>query len=112
MKYDYDDGVIACGRDGLYIRNYYFPSRKTRKLSWADIEHLERRSLGLLTGRFRLWGMGLAPVWFHLDLARPIKDKALVLDTGGMFRAAITPRDPDKVFAIIKRRMAGLAVNN
>jgi len=104
MKFDYDDGTIACGRDGIYIRNYYFPSRRTKKLSWADIETLERRSLGV--GRLRLWGMGLSPEWFHLDILRPTKAEAIVLRTGSFVSPVITPQDPDKVFALIKRKLS------
>lgn len=105
----YDDGVIACGVDGLLIRNYYFPSMKTKHLSWAEIEGVHTSPLKFFTGKFRLWGMGVKPCWFNLDLSRPMKSKAIEIDTGSFFRAAITPKDPEKVFAIISQKLGGRA---
>jgi len=101
----YDDGVIACGADGLHIRNYYFPSMRTKHFSWAEIESVRSRPLRLLNGKYRLWGMGVKPCWFNLDLTRPLKSQAIEINTGSLLRSAITPRDPEKVFAIISQRV-------
>jgi len=105
----YDDGVIACGADGLHIRNYYFPSMRTKHLSWAEIEGVSAKPLRILSGKFRLWGMGVKPCWFNLDLKRPLKSQAIIIDTGSFLQAAITPRDPEKVFAIISQKVGGRA---
>ena len=103
----YDDGIIACGADGLLIRNYYFPSMRTKHLSWAEIEGVQAKPLSLLTGKFRFWGMGVKPCWYNLDLRRPLKTRAIEIDTGSVFRSAITPKDPDRVFAIISQKVGG-----
>jgi hypothetical protein len=40
-----------------------------------------------------------------LDLLRPTKAKAIVLKTSSFVSPVITPQDPDKVFALIKRKL-------
>ncbi|MEY4632341.1 MAG: hypothetical protein RIQ81_2461 [Pseudomonadota bacterium] len=103
-KWIYDDSLVACGSDGILVRNFYFPSRRARKIAWTEIRSARRKNLGLLSGKWRIWGMDLQRIWFHRDLMRPFKQEAIVIDVGGLLKIGITPKDLEKVFAIIKQR--------
>jgi hypothetical protein len=52
-------------------------------------------------GRWRLWATASPKYWAHLDLRRPKKREALVLDLATLVKPFITPDDPDAVAAII-----------
>ena len=105
-RWFYDDALVACGSDGILIRNFYFPSRRSRKIAWTEIRSAKRKRLSLISGKWRIWGMDLQRIWFHRDLMRPFKSEAIVIDAGGLVKVGITPKDLDKVFAIIKQRTA------
>lgn len=61
--------------------------------------------MGALTGKGRLWGSGDLRHWLPLDLSRPQKEKALILEVGKWVRPVITPDDPDRVLALLQERM-------
>lgn len=48
--------------------------------------------------------MDVMPIWYHLDWKRLLKKEAIVIDAGGVMKIGITPRDLDKVLAIIRQR--------
>lgn len=52
-------------------------------------------NIGALTGRLRLWGTANPRYWAHLDLLRPRKKVAFILDTGHVVCPFLTPDDPD-----------------
>ena len=101
----YDDTLIACSSDGILIRDFYFPSRRSRKIAWTEIRSARRSPLRALSGKWRIWGTDLNRIWYHLDFARPLKKEAIVIDVGGLMKFGITPKDLEKVFAIIKQRI-------
>jgi hypothetical protein len=57
--------------------------------------------MGPLTGQWRIWGMGIAPYWYHRDDDRPNKTRCIVLDVGAVIRPVITPDNVDAVLAIL-----------
>lgn len=103
-RWIYDDSMVACGHDGLLIRNFYFPSGRSRKIPWTAIRSVQRRKLRFFSGKLRIWGMDVMPIWYHLDWKRLLKKEAIVIDAGGVMKIGITPRDLDKVLAIIRQR--------
>ncbi|MDC3958299.1 hypothetical protein [Polyangium jinanense] len=99
----YEDKHVVCDEDALTIKRYYFPLGKKR-IPYADIRRVDEKRMGLLTGELRIWGMGLTPIWFHLDMARPGKDRCIVIDRGGFVKIALTPDDHETVLALLRER--------
>ncbi len=103
-KWFYDDATVACGPDGILIRNFYFPSGRSRKIAWTEILSVKRKRLKMLNGKWRVWGMDFQRIWFHLDVMRPLKREAIVIDVGGLVKVGITPKNLEQVLTIIKQR--------
>ena len=100
----YDDGLVKLDLDGLTIRRYYFPLGTSKRIPYARIKGVQERHMGALTGKGRLWGSGDLRHWFPLDLRRPQKEKALLLEVGAWVRPVITPEDPERVLALLQGR--------
>lgn len=105
----YDDGTIVCGKNGIVIKDYYFPSLRERRISWSEIESFRSRPMGFISGRLRIWGMGFRPEWFNLDVRRPFKHTAIELNTGSPLKPVITPQDPERVMTIINQKIGSRA---
>lgn len=99
----YEDARIVCDDDAITIHTYYFPWG-SRRIPYITIRTFEERSMGLLTGQLRIWGTGDFKHWYHYDPKRPSKTRALVIDTGQLVKAVITPDDVDRVAAILKEK--------
>jgi hypothetical protein len=102
----YDDGLIACGKDGLTIRRYYPWGAK--RVPFGSIKAVNQLPL---TGvnkirRWRLWGSGDFVHWWNLDPHRVNKKMALVIDVGHRVRPTITPDDPGAVERILKGHLS------
>lgn len=103
----YRDQWIICGDHHLIILGYRFPFGNPKIIDYDDIRSVTRVEMGLFTGRGRLWGTTSPHLWAHLDLRRPWKHEALVIDLGSSVKPFITPDDPDQVQRIIEEKMAG-----
>lgn len=101
----YQDPYVTCDGDGLTIHRYYFPFAGDKRVPYAAIRHAADRPMGSLTGRWRIWGMGLSPYWFHLDPNRPSKTRCIVLDVGTVVRPVLTPDNVDGVLAILRGKL-------
>jgi hypothetical protein len=100
----YEDAHVVCDEDGLTIKRYYFPLATEKRIPYADIRRVEEHRMGALTGQWRIWGMGPAPYWFHLDWTRPRKDRAIIVDRGSWLKVVVTPDDPEAVLRILQAR--------
>ncbi len=100
----YRDRWIECTSEALIIHWYYFPFG-TKTIPYGRIRGVEEIRMGALTGKGRIWGSGDFKHWWHLDPARPHKERALILDVGSAVLPAITPEDTDQVRAIIQSRL-------
>src|SRR5579884_1592706 len=100
----YDDGLVQLNSDGLTIRQYYFPFGTSKRIPYVQIKSIHQWHMGLWTGKGRLWGSGDLRHWFSLDLRRPWKEKALILDVGTWVKPVITPNDPDRVLALLQEQ--------
>jgi hypothetical protein len=101
----YDDGGIACDEEGVVIRRYYPWGAK--RVPYATIRSVQELPL---TGvnrirRWRIWGSGDFLHWWNLDLRRPQKTLALVLDVGRHVRPTITPDNPEVIERIVKEHL-------
>jgi hypothetical protein len=95
----YDDGGVACTEDALVIRRYYFPFGDKR-IPYAKIAQVRRVPLSFMAGRYRIWGSGDIVHWFNLDIGRPKKSAAFIIQlSDSRVRPVITPDDPDSVTA-------------
>jgi hypothetical protein len=90
----YRDRFVHMDGQGITVRWYGFPFG-TKHVPWTALRGATRRTIGPLTGQWRLWGTGDLKHWYHLDPERPRKTEAFVLDLdGGWFRPVLTPDDP------------------
>lgn len=98
----YDDGSIRCDDRGLSIRRYY--PWGTKRIPYASIRGVRTLPLKGLqrVRRWRIWGSGDFVHWWNLDLHRPSKNTALVVDVGRFVHPTITPDDPTEVARIIE----------
>jgi hypothetical protein len=101
----YDDGKIACDNQGVLIRRYYPWGAK--RVPYASIKGIQELPLtgGNKVRKWRIWGSGDFVHWWNLDVGRPQKDVALVIDVGRRVRPTITPDDPRTVERILSARM-------
>jgi hypothetical protein len=97
----YDDGSIRCDEQALSIRRYY--PWGTKRIPYTSIKSVDTLPLTGLqkVRRWRLWGSGDFVHWWNLDLQRPSKSTALVIDVGRRVRPTITPDDPTEVARIL-----------
>jgi hypothetical protein len=102
----YRDRWITCTERHLVIRGYYFPTGTPKKIPYRDIRSVSLVQMRALSGKGRLWGTASPRYWAHLDLGRPWKKRALVLDLGRRVKAFITPADPERVLEIIESHRA------
>ena len=100
----YRDRWITCTDTDVIVRGYYFPLGTPKVIPYADIRSVAAVNMGALTGKGRLWGTSSPRYWAHLDVGRPWKRTALVLDVGGRVMPFITPSDPERVREIIEER--------
>ena len=103
MNVLYEDKYVRCDDEALTIKWYYFPFGKKR-IPYADIQRVDDMAMGMLTGKMRIWGMGPAPLWFHLDMERPGKDRYILIDLGKFMKIALTPDDHATVLALLRER--------
>jgi hypothetical protein len=103
----YRDGRIECLPEGLVIRGYYFPWGGRKSIPYGRIRGAERHEMGVLSGKWRIWGTSHPRYWLNFDPGRPHKTVALVLDLGRWVRPVITPDDPEAVREIIDAHRPG-----
>jgi hypothetical protein len=101
----YDDGRIACDKEGLVIRRYYPWGAK--RVPYASVKAVQQLPLtgGNKVRRWRIWGSGDFLHWWNLDSSRTHKKTALVIDIGRRVRPTITPDDPETVECILKEHL-------
>ena len=105
----YDDGLVALDQEGLTLRRYYFPLLLSKRIAYTDIVNVRQRAMGTWTGKWRLGGSGDLRHWAPLDIHRPKKDTAIVLDLGKFVRPAFSPDDPERVMALLREHVKSAA---
>ena len=98
----YDDGGVACYEEALMIRGYYpWGAKQIPYASIKDIRTLPLTGFGTVR-RWRIWGSDDFTHWWNLDLSRPNKRVALVIDLGRRVQPTITPNDAAEVECVIR----------
>jgi hypothetical protein len=104
MKTLYQDNQLTLDEIGITIQAYYFPLATKKLIPWSRLKSVSAFDVTFWNGKYRIWGMGLKPVWFNCDSDRPEKSKGFALDSGSFIKAAITPNDPEKVRSVFIQR--------
>lgn len=105
----YDDGLVELDEQSITVRWYYFPLALSKRIAYTEIRGIDHRAMGTWTGKGRLWGSGDLRHWAPLDLHRPTKDIAIVLDLGRHVRPVFSPDDPERVLALLHQHVPGSA---
>jgi len=76
-----------------------------KEVKFSSIKKINERKLGTFTGKHRISGTGNFRDWFHFDIDRPKKEKAIVLETSFKIykRIWITPERHASVFNLLKK---------
>jgi len=70
----YADRLVSISTDSITFFHYYFPIMTSRRVAFADIDHITVYRATLRTGSWRIWGSGNLRTWFPLDTSRPSCD--------------------------------------
>ncbi len=100
----YEDRWITCTPRELTIRGYYFPFGTAKTIALDRIRQVEVVEIGPFSGQLRIWGTSSPRYWAHLDLGRPRKSLAFVLDTGARVRPFITPDRPAALRTVLEQQ--------
>lgn len=103
----YEDSTVRVDDDGVTVFRYYFPFATKKFIPYARIRAVDSGVLPGFGGRWRLWGTSDFMNWFALDVRRPLKDTAVVLDVGRRVAPTFTPEDSDAVVDAIRVRLTG-----
>jgi len=69
----YEDRLVIISENAITFRNYSLLMR-SRRVPFADIDHIDILEPSLTTGKWRLWGSGNFTMWFPLDGGRSSRD--------------------------------------
>jgi hypothetical protein len=104
MSDTYDDGLIQLDGAAITLRRYHFPSGTSKIIALSRIRGYKAESLGLLSGRFSLWGSSDLRCWLPLDMHRPLRSTLIILDVPGhRLDPAFTPAHPDEFTALLDK---------
>jgi hypothetical protein len=73
----YSDSLVQITAESLVLNDYYFPG-VAKTIPLEDLIKVRVLPPGLMTGQWRIWGMGFQPVWFAMDWSRPWRDAIFV----------------------------------
>jgi hypothetical protein len=104
---EYQDRRVSCTGEAVVMGQYYFPAGR-KKVPFSRIRAVSEVGVGVLTGKWRIWGSGNLRYWASFDPGRPRKNTAFILDTGRFVRPFVTPDDPAGFRACLERH--GLSV--
>lgn len=100
----YNDKHIEIFEDKIRFKTWGLPwGKKDVKLS--HVSKVSEKKLGILSGRLRISGSPNFRDWFHFDVSRPKKNKAIVLETDYKIfkRLWITPERHAIALGILKK---------
>ncbi len=100
----YNDKYLQIFDDRIKFKSWALPWGK-KEVKFSSIKKINERKLGTFTGKHRISGTGNFRDWFHFDIDRPKKEKAIVLETSFKIykRIWITPERHASVFNLLKK---------
>ena len=105
MAISYEDDTVVLDDAGITIRAYYFPFGGEKRIPYGNIRGVSEKPLTLLNGKWRIWGSQGLRTWFSLDVRRPTKKRAFILDVGKTIRPVLTPDDAVRVAEVLRERV-------
>ena len=99
----YKDEYIDLSSQGLKIKKYYFPTLSEKIIPINRIKNINLIELGIANGKYKMWGLNLNFIYYHLDGKRSKKTHVITLEEEGNFLTiGITPEDPKKCFDVLR----------
>jgi len=80
MKVLYNDKYVQIFEDKIKFKTWVLPWGK-KEVKIAHIKKISEKKMGSLSGKLRISGTVNFRDWFHFDIERPKKEKAIVLET-------------------------------
>ena len=109
----YQDEYIELNSMRLKINKYYLPFLQSKEIPVSKINDIKLVELNLFNGKYKLIGLDLNLVYYHLDKKRSSKSYAITLqEEGNLFTIGITPENPMKCFNALKYLMNHKNNNN
>ena len=100
----YSDKHIQIFNDKIRFKSWMLPWGE-KDVKFSHIRKISEKNMGLFSGRLRVSGTNNFRDWFHFDASRPIKKKAIVLETDYLVykRLWITPEKHVTVYNLLKK---------
>ena len=103
MEILYQDSLIIIKEGSLILKKYYFPSMSSKIILFAYIEKIEIKKPSLISGKWRIQGIGDFKTWFPWDSKRPQRDKIfLIIYKNKWMRTGFTVENSNEVEHILK----------
>lgn len=101
----YADNLIFISDRTIVFTHYYYPTRKSKVIQMADIDHIRVKAPTFWNGKWRIFGTGSLSIWFPEDVNRPRRDRIFfaVLKTQRV-KIGFTVEDADRVEAIFREK--------
>lgn len=96
----YADDTVRIDSETVTISRYYFPIGRPKTIALESIVAADVRPTNWMM-RWRLWGSSNLTDWLPLDMSRPKKQQAVLLDLGKRIRPTFTPDDPERVVELL-----------
>ena len=107
----YKDKHVTIYRGHIIIHCYYFPIATSKIILFEDIKKFSIQEMTTFNGKYRLWGLNIQCLWFHLDALRFQKSKCIILDLGTCIKPAITPENVEIVYSILQANKQNDSIN-
>jgi hypothetical protein len=99
----YKDSLISITGESITFSRYSFPFGKSRKIAFADMDHITINEPSLMNGKWRIWGSGVLRTWFPLDIHRPSRDKIFIITMkNGGTKIGFTVENSQKVTTLFE----------
>ena len=101
----YQDKLVEISNDSILLKNYYFPSQKSKEILFDNIKNVKVKLPTLATGKWRFQGTGDFRTWFPLDNERNKRDKIFFISLKDKWiQIGFTVVDSDAVQNIFKAK--------
>ena len=100
----YSDKHIVIFEDRLRFKSWVLPWGK-KDVMFNHIRKVSEKKMGLFSGKLRISGSNNFRDWFHFDATRPVKNKAIVLETNYKIykRLWITPERHTAALNVLRK---------
>ena len=76
---------------------------QSKTIPLSKIKNINLIELNCSNGKYKLWGLDLKFIYYHLDKNRSKKSYAIIIEEEGNFLTiGITPEEPKKCFKVLK----------